>query len=61
MVESARDEVIPHGVIATYLSACAQARHALIPGAAHALTDPDWNRTFTELILDWAGALLKRT
>ncbi len=57
VVESERDEVIPHAVVEAYLAACPQARHALIPEAAHALSEPAWNAAFLALILEWARAL----
>jgi pimeloyl-ACP methyl ester carboxylesterase len=57
IVESERDEVIPHDVIQTYLDACPQAEHELLPGAAHAMTDPRWNEAFVELLLKWASTL----
>jgi uncharacterized protein len=57
VVESEHDEVIPHRVVQAYLDACPGASHAVIPGAAHAMTDPGWNEAFVELILEWAKAL----
>jgi pimeloyl-ACP methyl ester carboxylesterase len=57
VIESEHDEVIPRAVVEAYLSACPQARHAVIPGAAHALSDPTWSKAFLALILAWARAL----
>lgn len=57
IVESEHDEAIPHEVIRAYLAACPRAGHALIPGAAHAMTDPRWNDVFVEQLLKWATEL----
>jgi pimeloyl-ACP methyl ester carboxylesterase len=57
IVESEYDEVIPHEVIRAYLAACPKARHALIPGAAHAMTEANWNDFFVELLVKWGGVL----
>jgi uncharacterized protein len=58
VVESGRDEVIPHTTIATYLEACGgRARHEVIDGATHALTDPRWQQAFVDLIVDWCKDL----
>ena len=57
LVESERDEVIPHAVVEAYLDACPQARHTVIPGAAHSLSDPAWNEAFLTEILAWARTL----
>ena len=57
VVESEHDEVIPHEVVAAYLASRAGIRHKVIPGAAHAMREPSWNRAYLELILAWARAL----
>lgn len=57
LVESERDEVIPHAVVEAYLAACPRARHTVIPGAAHSLSDPAWNEAFLAEILAWARTL----
>jgi dienelactone hydrolase len=57
VVESGRDEVIPHGVIDAYLDACPEALHAVLPDATHSLRDPAWNETFIRLIVDWFAKL----
>jgi len=54
VVESGEDEVIPRSTIAAYLEACGgRARHEVIEGATHALTDPRWQQAFVDLIVDW--------
>ncbi len=57
VVESERDEVIPHAVVAAYLASRPGIRHELIAGAAHAMSEPAWNEEFLRLILAWAREL----
>jgi pimeloyl-ACP methyl ester carboxylesterase len=58
LVESGRDEVVPHTTIAAYIEACGgQARHEVIEGATHALTEPQWQRRFIDLIVEWSKDL----
>lgn len=57
VVESEHDEVIPHAVVEAYLSSRPGIRHEVIPGAAHALSEPTWNAAFLALILEWAREL----
>ena len=42
VLESERDEFIPHAVVEAYLEAFPRARHDVIAGATHALTEPAW-------------------
>lgn len=51
IVESERDEVIGHEVIAAYLAAQPRARHVVQPGARHALTDPAWRAAFQAIVV----------
>jgi pimeloyl-ACP methyl ester carboxylesterase len=51
VVESGADEVIPHAVVAAYLTACPRAAHVLMPDATHALTEPAWRQRFLYEIL----------
>jgi pimeloyl-ACP methyl ester carboxylesterase len=53
VLESGADEVIPHEVVAAYLAACPSARHRLIAGASHRLTDPEWEKQFIQTILNF--------
>jgi pimeloyl-ACP methyl ester carboxylesterase len=58
VVESGADEVIPKSAIAAYLEACGgRARHEVIDGATHALTEPRWRQEFQDLIVDWFSRL----
>lgn len=57
VVESERDEVIPHSVVEAHLAACARPTHRTIPDARHALTEPEWDRTFVRYVVDWAAVL----
>jgi pimeloyl-ACP methyl ester carboxylesterase len=57
LVESGADEVIPPAVITAYLRACPQARHVILPGVGHTLTEPAWRRLFLDEILTFFAAL----
>jgi pimeloyl-ACP methyl ester carboxylesterase len=53
VVESERDEVVPHATIEAYADAFPHAHATVIPEATHALTDPAWEATFVGLVLSW--------
>lgn len=56
LVESERDEVIPHPAAANYVAALANAHsltYRVIEGADHALTQPPWEEAYTELLVGW--------
>lgn len=56
LVESGHDEIIPHPVIANYLSAFEQASTVcseVLAGADHALSHPDWRGDFHRRLLGW--------
>jgi uncharacterized protein len=57
VLESELDEVIPHSVIERYLQGCPNARHEVLLGAAHGLTDPAWEHDFVDAVTRWFGAL----
>lgn len=57
ILESGADEVIPHAVIDAYRQIAPHARHCVIDGATHALTEAKWRETFRATIVDWFGAL----
>lgn len=58
ILESGKDEVIPHTVIQAYLDACrGRAQHQVIPDATHALTEDRWRAEFLETIIRWFGAM----
>jgi dienelactone hydrolase len=61
LVESERDTVIPHPVIASYVAACARARsmtHRVITGADHALSDAASRKAYTTLLVNWLNEMI---
>jgi pimeloyl-ACP methyl ester carboxylesterase len=62
VVESERDEIIPHPAIANYVAALANAHsltYRMIEGADHALSQDAWERAYTELLVSWLAEALK--
>lgn len=57
IVESERDEVISHDTILTYLNAQPRARHVVLPGARHALTEAAWRADYQRLVVDFFADL----
>ncbi len=57
LVESERDEVIPHSVVQTYLAARPDMAHIVLPGASHALTDPSWRAAFERIVVEFFADL----
>jgi pimeloyl-ACP methyl ester carboxylesterase len=58
ILESGKDEVIPHSVVQEYLDACqGRARYQVIAGATHALTDDRWRAEFLETIVSWFSSM----
>jgi len=56
IVESEHDALVPHQVIQNYMSACAQAQsltYRMISGADHALSEKEWQQTYTALLVHW--------
>jgi hypothetical protein len=53
IVESGRDETIPHEVVAAYVAASRNTRHQIIADATHSLSDPTWNAAFVRMILNF--------
>ena len=53
IVESEKDERIPHSQILAYINACRGAEHRVIPEAGHELKLPAWNAAFVEFIINW--------
>jgi uncharacterized protein len=51
VLESERDEVIPHAAVEAYVAAGAQ--HAVIAGATHRLSDPAWEAEFVRHLTEW--------
>lgn len=62
VVESEHDEIIPHPAVANYIAALANAHsltYRVIAGADHALTQPAWERAYTDLLVNWLTGILK--
>ena len=62
MVESARDEVVPHPVVANYIAALANAHsltYRVIEGADHALSQEPWERAYIELLVSWLSEMIR--
>jgi uncharacterized protein len=57
ILESERDEVIPHAIVKAYQSAFPRATHRVIPDASHELADPAWRAAFLNSILFWFDQL----
>lgn len=61
LVESQRDTVIPHPVVASYIGACMRARsmtHRVIGGADHALSDDTSRKAYTTLLVNWLTEMI---
>lgn len=62
VVESARDEVVPHPVVANYIAALANAHsltYRVIEGADHALSQERWERAYIELLVSWLSEMIR--
>lgn len=57
LVESENDEVIPHSVVETYLTARPDIVHVVLAGAQHALTRPEWRAEYERLLVRFLGDL----
>jgi pimeloyl-ACP methyl ester carboxylesterase len=56
VVESEHDHLVPHSVIKNYMAACTQAQsltYRTIAGADHALTEKQWQQTYTSVLVSW--------
>lgn len=58
VVESEHDEAIPHAIVESYLRAGRDARHELIRGAAHRLSEERWKLRFVEIVVAWFAETL---
>jgi dienelactone hydrolase len=61
IVESERDDVVPHPVIANYMAAFEHAHsltYRVITGADHGLSEKPWQQTYTSLLVDWATEMV---
>ena len=62
VVESERDEIVPHPAVANYIAALANAHsltYRVIEGADHALSQERWERAYTELLVNWLSEMIK--
>ena len=62
VVESARDEIVPHPVVANYIAALANAHsltYRVIEGADHALSQERWERAYIELLVSWLSEMIR--
>ena len=60
LVESERDNVVPHPVIESYLSACVHARsltYRVLEGADHGLSEEPWRSAYTALLVSWLSEM----
>ena len=56
IVESERDDIVPHRTIENYVEACTHAHsltYRVISDADHGLTQPASQRAYTELLVNW--------
>jgi fermentation-respiration switch protein FrsA (DUF1100 family) len=61
LVESERDDIVPHPVAASYLAACAHANsltYRVIEGADHALSQEPWQGAYTAILVEWLANCL---
>ena len=61
VVESERDDVVPHPAVANYLAAFGRARsltYRAIAGADHGLSEPAWQDAYTGLLVGWATEMV---
>jgi pimeloyl-ACP methyl ester carboxylesterase len=60
LIESERDNVVPHPVIESYLSACVHARsltYRVLEGADHGLSEEPWRLAYTTLLVSWLNEM----
>jgi hypothetical protein len=61
IVESERDNVVPHPVIANYMAAFERAHsltYRVIAGADHGLSEKPWQQAYTSLLVNWATEMV---
>jgi hypothetical protein len=61
IVESERDDVVPHPAIANYVAAFGQAHsltYRVIAGADHGLSEKPWQQAYTSLLVNWATEMV---
>lgn len=61
IVESEKDEIVPHPAVASYLTSFIAARsvtYRVIAGADHALSDPESRRSYDQLLSSWLREMI---
>lgn len=61
IIESERDDIVPHEVIANYLEACMKPRsltYRVIHGADHGLSEDGMQRAYTALLVNWMTEMI---
>lgn len=61
LVESEHDHLVPHATLMSYRTAFRRSHsmtHRIIDGADHALSRPEWQRTFTAILADWVTEMI---
>lgn len=61
IVESEKDEIVPHPAIASYLTSFINAHsvtYRVISGADHALSDPECRRSYEQLMSGWLREMI---
>ena len=61
IVESERDDVVPHPVIANYMAAFERAHsvtYRVIAGADYGLSEEPWHQAYTSLLVRWAAEMV---
>lgn len=62
IVESGEDDRIPTEVILSYQAAFKRANsftHRIIPGASHAMRDPDHQKVYTTILINWVEEMVR--
>lgn len=61
IAESEHDTFVPHQVVRNYMKAFAQAQsvtYRVVTGADHALSERDWQQTYTSLLVHWMNEMV---
>lgn len=62
VVESGRDEIIPHPAVANYIAALANAHsltYRMIEDADHGLSEKRWETAYNDLLVNWLTEMIK--
>jgi hypothetical protein len=60
LIESESDNLVPHTVIESYLSACVHARsltYRVFEGADHGMSEEPWRSAYTTLLVTWLNEM----